>query len=588
MALDGIVLSNIANEIKSLVLGGRIDKIYQPEKDEIIIAIRSLGNNYKLLLTANPSYPRIHFVKSSKPNPLQAPMFCMLMRKHMTSGKIINIVQPNFERILEIHVESANEMGDISTKRLIIEIMGKHSNIILVNDQDVILDSVKHISYDKSSVRQVLPGKSYSMPPSQDKISPLELSSDNFSTRMQNLKEQKMQAMIYKSYNGISPVVAGEICARANIESDKLSGDLEENETESVYEQFEKVKEKIENCDFVPNVVYDDSSKPTDFFNMEMQIYKNHNKKYFDSISELLEFFYDERDIVYRTSQKTQDLRKLVQVNIERCLKKKDIYKKTLEEVKNREKLKIYGELITSNIYSIEAGSASFTTQNFYSEDLAEITINLDINLTPAENAQKYFKLYNKQKRSFAALQEQIEQNEKEINYLDSTLTSLSGNLTEGDIEEVKQELFEEGIIKKRATKNKKAQKQAKPKPLHYISSDNFDMYVGKNNKQNDELTMQFAASNDTWLHTKDIAGSHVIIKNGGQEVPNTTLTEAATLAAYYSKAKDSSLVPVDYTQKKYVKKPNGAKPGMVIYETYKTAFVTPHKEVIDGLKIKN
>ena len=585
MALDGIVLSNIVNELKSSILGGRIDKIYQPEKDEIVISVRSLGNNHKLLLTANSSYPRIHFIKANKSNPLQPPMFCMLMRKHIGNGKIIDIVQPNFERILEMHIESANEMGDISVKKLIIEIMGKHSNIILVNDENNILDSVKHISYDKSSVRQVLPGKIYSRPPSQNKVSPMELNIDGFMLAVENMKNQKIQSIIYKSYNGISPIVSSEICTRANVDTDIAGENLEKDETNLIYNEFEKIKEDIQKCNYTPHVVYDDNSKIIAFSSIEMQLYKSNTKKYFDSVSELLEFFYDEKDIIYRTSQKTQDLRKLVQLSIERCLKKKDIYAKTLKEVANREKLKVCGELITSNIHNIQQGLESFATQNFYSENLEEITITLEPNLTPAENAQKYFKLYNKQKRSFLALQDQITQNEKDIIYLDSTITFLNGTLTEADIEEVRQELFEEGILKKRVSKSKKPQKQAKPKPLHYVSSDNFDIYVGKNNKQNDALTMQFASNNDMWLHTKDIAGSHIIIKSEGKEIPNTTLTEAATLAAFYSKGKDSSLVPVDYTQKRFVKKPNGAKPGMVIYETYKTAFVTPHKDIIEKLK---
>lgn len=586
MALDGIVLSNIANELKSLILGGRIDKIYQPEKDEIIFTIRSLGSNYKLLLSANSSHPRIHFVKESKSNPMQPPMFCMLMRKHISSGKIVNIIQPSFERILEIHVESLNEFGDMSLKKLIIEIMGKHSNIILVNREDIILDSIKHISYDKSSVREVLPGKTYVSPPSQNKVSPMCLNLDDFSKKIKYMEKQKLQSIIYKSYNGISPIVASELCTRANIDPNTIGLAIKNEEINILYDEFKKVVEAIKELKFTPCVVYDNSSKLIDFSSIEMKIYEENEKKYFNSISELLEFFYKERDLIYRTSQKTQDLRKLIQVNIERCLKKKDIYLKTLKEVQDREKHKVYGELITSNIYNIPKGSNIFITQNFYSEDLEEVEIPLNPNLTAAENAQKYFKLYNKQKRSFIALQEQTIQNEKELDYLDSTMASLNVTLNEADIEEIRQELWEEGIIKK-YTKTKNSLKQKPSKPLHYVSSDGFDIYIGKNNKQNDYLTMQLASNNDLWFHTKDIPGSHVILKVNGQDVPNNTLTEAAILAAFYSKAQNSSLVPVDYTLKKHVKKTKGAKPGMVIYETYKTAFVAPDKDVIENLHKK-
>lgn len=585
MALDGIVLSNIASELKSLVLGGRIDKIYQPEKDEIILSVRNLGKNYKILLSANSSHPRVHFTLNSRNNPLQPPMFCMLMRKHISSGKIVNIVQPNFDRILEIHVESANELGDMSTKRVVIEIMGKHSNIILVNNEGIILDSVKHISHDKSSVREVLPGKIYKIPPSQNKTSPMELNLYGFINKVKDMENQKIQAIIYKSYNGISPIVSSNICTMANIDPSVQGSYLTKEGINLIYKNFNNVKMDIEQNRFIPNIIYDESDKLIDFSSLEMVIYKNNKKKYFNSISELLEFYYEERDIIYRTRQKTQDLRKLIQLNIERCIKKRDIYSNNLKDIENRNDIKVFGELITANIHSIPKGATSFVTQNFYSENLEDITIPLEPTLTPAENAQKYFKLYNKQKRSFVALQDQIVQNENELTYLESIITFLNGILNENDIEEIRQELFQEGIIKKRVIKNKKNIKQKASKPLHFISSDGFDIYVGKNNKQNDELTMHFATNKDMWLHAKDIPGSHIIIKNNGKEIPDTTLTEAATLAAYYSKAKSSSLVPVDYTQKKYVKKPNGAKPGMVIYETYKTAFVAPNKEIITNLK---
>jgi len=583
MALDGIAISNIIDELKTKLLGGRVDKIYQPESDEIIISVRSLGKAYKLLITANASHPRLHLTEKNKSNPTQAPLFCMVLRKHLSSGKITNITQPNFERIINIHIESINELGDYSTKKLIVEIMGKHSNIILTDENNIILDSAKHISHEKSSVREVLPGKPYSSPPS-DKINTLLLDEENFKKSIKNKKTKKLQNLIYESYNGISPSFASEICFRANLDSSDNVSSTSENDLKKLYTEFKNIIEDIKERNFSPEAIYSEKNKLFDFSPMEMRQYGDLKKQSFSSISDLLEFFYTEKDIQYRINQKSQDLKKIINHNIERCVKKKDIQSKTLKEISNRDKLRLYGELITANVYSIPKGANSFTTQNFYDENLSEITIPLDTTLTPSENAQKYFKQYNKEKRTFIALQTQIKQNNEELEYLEGILTSVQTSTDEQDIKEIRQELYEQGLIKKlKRTKGKT--KPIKSKPLHYISSDGFNIYVGKNNHQNDTLTLKLAKSNDMWFHTKQIPGSHVIVVSDGKEIPNTTLNEAALLAAFYSKGKNSALVPVDYTQKKFVKKPSKAKPGMVIYETNKTAYITPTEEDVSKIK---
>lgn len=586
MALDGFSISNIIYELKNTIIGGRVDKIYQPEKDEIVLQIRNKGNAYKLLLTANASSPRLHFSNIQKENPINAPLFCMVLRKHLASGKIVDITQPNFERIVNIQVESINELGDYSIKTLIFEIMGKHSNIILIDDKNTILESIKHISFDKSSVREVLPSKTYVLPPSQDKKDPLKTNFDEFLYIIKNSIPTKIQQLIYKSYNGISPILSSEICHNADIDPSKNIEELSNNQINDLYNSLNNIVMLNTQKQFNPQIIYNENESILDFTVFDFNMFKHLNKKYFSSISELLEFFYKSKDLTYRLNQKSQDLKRLISQNIERCVKKKDIQQKTLKDIENRDTLKLYGELITSNIYAIKKGMTKVKLNNFYSENFEEIEIRLDPNLTPAENAQKYFKKYNKEKRTFIALQDQIKQNNEELLYLESVLSSVSSCTDEYDIKEIRAELSEQGFLKRQKnSKNNKQKSSKRAKPLHYISSDGFHIYVGKNNTQNDELTLRFAKPLDMWFHTKDIAGSHVIVVSEGKEIPNSTLNEAANLAAYYSKATNSSLVPVDYTPKKFIKKPNGAKPGMVIYETNKTAYITPNEKLIENMQ---
>lgn len=584
MAFDGITVSALISEIKDKITGGRIDKIYQPENDEIILSIRSFGKAYKLLLTANPSNPKFHFTSESKDNPLNPPLFCMVMRKHLQSGKIIAIDQPDFDRIVNIYVESMNELGDYSVKKLIFEIMGRHSNIILTDDNNIILDCIKHITHDKSSVREVLPGKEYIMPPAQNKYNTLKLDKDNFFKAFNNSLTKKAQSMIYQSYTGISPVIASEICIRAGIDASDFCESLDTAGQEALFNSFSDFISDIKSEKYNPQLISDNSGKVIDFSPVNMIQFSGYNIKNYTSVSELIEDFYRSRDFVYRMNQKTQDLKKLVLQNIERCIRKKELQLKTLKEIENRDTWRLFGELITANIYSIKKGMTTAELPNFYSENYETVSIPLDGNKTPSENAQKYFKAYNKAKRTFDALQEQILSNNDELEYLEGVLTSVGNCTNEQDIKEIRQELRDNGYIKKiKGSKGKTSQK--KSKPLHFISSDGYDIYVGKNNYQNDELTLKFAKPKDIWLHTKKIPGSHVIVVYKGETFPDTTLTEAAMLAAYYSKAQGSPMVPVDYTEKKNIKKPNGAKPGMVIYETNKTAYVDSDESIINNLK---
>ena len=559
MAFDGITISAVNSQLKETVLGGRIDKIYQPEKDEIILLIRSFKSAYKLLLTASASHPRLHLSEEQKKNPEQPPLFCMVLRKHLTAGKIVDITQPNFERIAIIHIESINELGDYSIKKLI---------------------------HETSSVREVLPGKEYVLPPSKNKLDPLFILENEFYDILEAKGSKKLNEIIYQSYNGISPIAACEICFRAGLDNTLRAEEINFEQKKKLYFSFKSVFDDIKNKIYLPNIIYDDKDKIIDFSAIEMKQFNFYRSEKFFSISQLMDAFYKKRDLIYRMSQKTHDLKKLITQNIERCVKKKDIQQKTLNEISDRETLRLYGELITAYVYSIKKGTKEFSADNFYDENQSKITIPLDPDLTPAENAQRYFKKYNKAKRTYEALKIQIKQNDDELEYLEGVLLCVENSTDEQDIKQIRQELSEQGFIKKSLSNKKGIKSNKKAKPLHFISSDGFDIYVGKNNKQNDELTLKFAKSNDIWLHTKEIPGSHVIISANNKPVPDKTLAEAAMLSAYYSKARASSLVPVDYTLKKYVKKPAGAKPGMVIYETNKTAFITPSEDEINKIKM--
>lgn len=583
MAFDGITVSAIKAEIEDKILGGRIDKVYQPEKDEIILGIRSMGQAYKLLLTSNASNPKFHFTQTNPSNPMTPPLFCMVMRKHLQSGKIIKIEQPDFDRILNIYVESLNELGDYSVKKLVLEIMGRHSNIILTDENNTILDCIKHIGHDTSSVREVLPGREYTLPPSQGKINTLELDNNDFNEVLENNPSFEIQSVIYKNYTGISPIAASEICYRANVNGSTPVEALTDIQKEIVFNKFAELVEDIKANRFYPESITNEKGKTIDFSPIEMTQFNGLEIKKYTSISELIESFYANRDFAYRIGQKTQDLRKLITQNIERCIRKKDIQMQTLRSIKNRDELRLKGELLTANIYSIKKGMTTVELPNYYSENQELVAIELDSNKTPSENAQKYYKAYNKAKRTFEALKDQIKSNDEELAYLESVLTSVNNCTDEQDVKEIRRELREEGYVKK--VKNQKDKSKKHSVPLHFISQDGFDIYVGKNNIQNDELTLKFARPRDIWMHTKNIPGSHVIIVANGQTIPDTTLNEGAMLSAFYSKAKNSSKVSVDYTEKKNVKKPNGSKPGFVIYETNKTAYITTSEEEIKKIR---
>lgn len=584
MALDGIVLSNIVNELKQVLIGGRIDKIHQTEKDELMLAIRSSRINHKLLLTSNSSYARVHLTERIKVSPPAPPMFCMLLRKHLSGGKILDITMPDFERIVEFHIEAVNELGDKEPKKLIIEIMGRHSNIILTKEDYTILDSIKHIAADKSSVRLVLPGRAYVYPPRQDKANPLQADKLSF-TNCIALYEGPVFKSLYASYSGLSPLIAEEICLLANIDALKDVTTLSPEEFTALYTSFESLMNRIKDGQYEPTLFTEEDETPVDFYCFPLKRMEHLVATAYPSPSQLLENFYHDRTVRFVVSQKTSDIKKLVVNFVDRTVRKKALQEKALDDSEKCEKYKVYGELLTAYSYQVPPRSKAFVTTNYYEEPYEEMTIPLDERLTAIENAQKYFKRYSKSKRTIIAAHEQLAIIEDDLNYLNSVLLSLDFLQTPQDIEGLRGELVDMGYLKKRKQKGPKLQKVKIPY-MQFTSSVGLDIFVGKNNYQNDELTMKFAKSNDLWLHIKDGPGSHVIVRtNGQEEVDDVSLIEAAMLAGYYSSGKHSSNVAIDYVIKKHVKKVPNAKPGMVIYTNFKTVYVTPDENFIKKLE---
>ncbi|MCL2360999.1 MAG: NFACT family protein [Defluviitaleaceae bacterium] len=577
MPQDGTVISSLVHEAKQHVLGGRIDKITQPEGDEIHISIRAGGANHKLLLTAHASAPRFHLTKENKPSPMQAPMFSMVLRKHLSGGRLLDIKQPGFERIVEFHIEALNEMGDKTLKTLIIEIMGRHSNIILVSpESSKVIDAIKHVPPSVSSVRTILPGVQFLPPPNPGKADPLAVTEESFYQTIFHVNHN-VQKALYTSYTGLSPILASEISTRANIPPETFVGELAKEERERLYGAFLQVFDLIRSGEFSSHIYYDDQGKAVDITALPFAMYEHMRGESYESPSAMQEAFYAKRDAGYRVNQKTADLRKLIATHLERCNKKALMYKKTLADIQNRDELRVIGELLTAYLHQVESGAEAVTLENFYDKN-KPMEIPLSPLLTPSENAQRYFKQYNKQKRTYTALQDQIKQNHEDLAYLDSVIQAMETVQTEADISEIRGELAESGFIKRKYAPKKGSKKGLVSKPLHFKSSDGFDMYVGKNNIQNDQLTLRQAKGHDIWMHTKDIPGSHVIIVTGGAEPPEATILEGANLAAYYSKGRSGSQVPVDYVRCKYVRKPVGAKPGFVIYDRHRTVYVTPQE----------
>lgn len=573
MAFDGITIAAMIRELNNNLAGGRINKIAQPEGDELMITARGTEGQKRLLLSASASLPLIYFTEKNKISPLTAPNFCMLLRKHIGSARIAEIRQPGLERVVEFDLEHLNELGDPCKKVLILELMGKHSNLIFCDDKNMILDSIKHVSSHMSSVREVLPGREYFITKTQDKWDPLTITQEEFLEKVCKKPVSAAKAL-YSSLTGLSPVIAEELCYRASVDGNDSILSLNEISCIHLYHTLQRMMEDVKEGNFTPNIIYR-GEEPVEYGVFLFQQYgPEYHSVAFDSVSSMLETYYASKNILTRIRQKSADLRKIVQTALERNRKKLILQQKQMKDTAKKEKYRVYGELINTYGYNLPEGSKSFQALNYYTNE--EITIPLDETLTPAQNSKKYFDRYTKLKRTEEALTTQLADTESEIEHLESISNALDIARSESDLAQIKEELTQYGYIKRHFSGKKGAKMQAKSKPFHYISSDGFDIYVGKNNFQNDELTFKFATGNDWWFHAKKMAGSHVVVKTKDGELPDRTFEEAGRLAAYYSKGRTAPKVEIDYIQKKHVKKPGGAKPGFVVYYTNYSLMAEP------------
>ncbi len=630
MAFDGITIAGLVRELQQTIEGGKIAKIAQPEKDELLFTIKNYKNSYRLFVSASASLPLIYLTEGNKPSPLTAPNFCMLLRKHVGNGKILKVSQPGLERIVEITLEHLDDLGDLCRKRLIIEMMGKHSNIIFCKEDGTILDSIKHISAQVSSVREVLPGREYFIPHTTDKADPLTISEEEFLSLMAGTPMPLSKAL-YQRLTGINPIMGAELCQLASIDGDLSANERSDVELIHLYHTLAGVMEDVAAGKFSPNIIYRgmkdgedlaagteekaecpdgwagekaecpdgwpveakaecpdgwtaetkaecpdgwEEAEPVEFAAVPLTCFQGngYRARSFSSISRVLETYYASKNTITRIRQKSSDLRRIVQTALERNYKKYDLQEKQLRDTDKREKYRIYGELLNTYGYELSGGERELACLNYYTGK--EVKIPLDPQKTAQENAQRFFDKYNKLKRTYEALTELIQATRQEIAHLESISAALDIALFEGDLVQIKEELMEYGYIKKRGPGGKKP--RITSKPFHYLSSDGFHIYVGKNNYQNEELTFKLATGNDWWFHAKGIPGSHVIVKAEGKELPDRVFEEAGALAAYYSKGRDSEKVEIDYVQKKSVKKVAGAAPGFVIYHTNYSLVAAP------------
>lgn len=573
MAFDGITTNCIMQELNHLLAGQRISKIAQPEREELLFTFKALneGSN-RLLISANASLPFLYMTKENKTSPLNAPNFCMLLRKYIGNGRISAISQPSMERVLCFTIEHMDEMGDPAVKYLYVEIMGKHSNIIFCDKDGQIIDSIKHVSGQMSSIREVLPGRPYFIPAQQDRFDPWQIAKEQFVEQILK-KPCSVAKAIYTSLVGFSPIIATELAYRSGLDADDSTAALTQADVERLYDVFRSLLQDLSDGNFSYGIYYDPvTGAPKEFAPIPLTIYSDMEYKTFSSISEVLEAFYAQRNKHTVIHQKSTDLRKIVSIHLERDRKKYLLQKKQLADTEKKDKYRIYGEMLHTYGYAASPGDKSIEVTNYYTNE--PFVIPLDPTLDAMENAKKYFDKYAKLKRTGDALSSYILETENEIKHLESIETSLSIAETEGDLAAIKEELQEYGFIKKHS--GKKTNRISKSQPLHFVDDNGFHIYVGKNNYQNDQLTFKFATGNDWWFHAKQMTGSHVIVKSENKELPDSTYEYAAALAAYYSSGRDNEKVEIDYLQKKNVKKPNGSAPGFVVYYTNYSLVATP------------
>lgn len=592
MPLDAVCLRAVINELDKEVAGGRIDKIYQPDRDEIVISVRTAKGGKKLMVTSEPSAPRMHLIDANRENPAVPPMFCMLMRKHLQGAKISKISQPAMERMAVIELDTTDEMGVPVKRELVCELMGKYSNIILKDENGRIIDAVRRIDGDISGKRQVLPGLFYRMPPAQEgKVDPLELDGQKLVSMLEKCEDitKKLDKWLLSTLLGFSPLLCRELAFRAVGETSKAVIELTNEDKKNLSTAFDILINDIKSCNFTPNLIIRLEDKAVqDFTCFETKQYENLvEQTQMNSFSALLAAFYERKGQAERMRRRGMDMIRTVTSARDRTMRKLNIQREELKQTEDRDKYKRMGELISANFYQLEKGMKKAKVIDYYDETCPEIEIKLDIRLTPQQNAQKYFKQYQKAKTAEQMLTAQISEGEAELSYLESVLQSIDEAENEKDLAQLREELVQTGVLSQKQNKKKQQTKKSDSIPFEYRTSDGFSVWAGKNNLQNDLLSMKTAYKSDIWFHTQKIHGSHVILAVDGRQPTDTAMTEAAKIAAYHSKAKHSSMVPVDYTEVRNLKKPNGSKPGFVIYNVYQTAYVTPDESEIEKLRVK-
>ena len=592
MALDGALLRQIKHELEGCLIGSRVDKIHQFSREEMVFVLRLRepaadgARSAKLYLSAGADSPRLHLTSSSFENPKSPPMFCMLMRKHLGSAKLLEIRQVGLDRILHLIFETRNEMGDLIELTVAIEIMGRHSNIILIDENGRVIDSIKRIDDTMSSVRPILPGVRYTLPPAQDKLDLITSTPEQIEQRLIEGKDTPLSKALLAAVQGVSPIVCREVANYVFVGDDRVISQMTPDHFDRLRFFLSRVILMARDYTGTPTSVIDSRKKPMDFSFLDIHQYGGSMfTRTYDSYSQLLDDFYTQRDNIQRMRHRSSDLLKVLANTADRIARKLSLQQKELADCSDRETWKIYGDLISANLYSIQKGDRTARLINFYDEAQSEVVIPLDPRKTPAQNAQKYYGEYRKADTAEKKLRELIEEGQQEAVYIDSVFDALTRAQTNDELTAIRAELAEQGYLRKKGSAAKKG-KEPKLAPKRYRSDDGFTILAGRNNVQNDQLTLKEARGRDYWFHTKNIPGSHTIVVSDGQEVPDSTLHQAAILAAVNSKAAESSQVPVDYTLIKNVKKPRGAKPGMVIYVSYQTAYVTPDLELEKRLAI--
>ncbi|MEI6131931.1 MAG: NFACT RNA binding domain-containing protein [Bacillota bacterium] len=572
MPFDGVLAKCIANELNDELTQGRIEKVFMPEKLELVFSIRTRVGNCKLLINVNPSFARVHLTTMKKENPNTPPMFCMLLRKHLTGGRILSVTSQEFERVIIFEIESANELGDLSVKKIVVEIMGKHSNVVLLNSQSIIIDSLIHVDSDMSSKREIMPARNYEIPPSQGKVS-IDMFEEIDFKKLTDESEEKLEKILLNSIQGFSPSLAKEICVRS------------EFKVENFPLVLNQIRLEIKEDRLFPAVYFSDSNEENlvDFHCIKLTHKQSFLKQ--DSINHALDYYFNRKIFIEKLAQSKLSLVKIVSSNQDRCVKKLSLQQKSVEDSRNFDFNRMIGDILNANINSIPKGAKKVDLPNFYSEAEENISIEIDDQLSPQRNAQKYYTKYSKAKKTFEHSTAQVGETILELEYLETIEEEISRSKTFVELSDIREELVSQKYISPPKIKGKKREEIESP-PEEYISSDGFKIFSGKNNRQNDLLTLKSSKGDDVWFHTQKIPGSHVIIRTAGKNVPARTLEEAATISAWHSRARNSTKVPVDYTFVRNVRKPHGAKPGMVIYDTFKTMFVSPDENIVKKLMV--